>query len=84
LTVCNKYGVDPEPEYVIAKASDEEKLLWKYAAAEEAIASTIASAEKGGIQWAKSGRDGKREFVDFNKVHFFFFSFSNFQLIVIT
>lgn len=71
VRICTKYGVSPEAEYdpkAVTAPSEDDTALWKFAAAEEAIAATVASASaESKIQWAKSGVDGKRAFVDFNK-----------------
>jgi len=42
--------------------------MWKYDAAAEALAAAAKLHEKEGIQWAQSGAEGKRQFVDFNKL----------------
>jgi hypothetical protein len=65
--VCNKYAVDAETEYKLPAKGDKEEAMWKYAAGEEALVLAVASATKEGVQWAKSGKDGDRKYVDFNK-----------------
>lgn len=67
--ICTKYGVAPKAEYdgTPPPATQDESTMWKFPAAEEALAATVASANNGKTQWAKSGTPGKELYVDFNK-----------------
>lgn len=66
--VCYKYNTAIEPAYTKEDAdSPEEELAWKESQAKGAMDKVIAEVSKEGKQWAVSGKEGERKYVDFNK-----------------
>ena len=65
---CHKYGVPIEPAYSKEEAdAPEEEVAWRESQALGALATVVEGVEKGDTQWAVSGAEGSRRYIDFNK-----------------
>ena len=71
VRLCKRHGITPEPEHAEAAAaaedSDGDPAERKQRLAEEALESVVSGVKGGSTQWALTGEEGSREYVDFNK-----------------